>query len=137
MGLILRDFECRKCKRIFEALVESTGFGPPVEIASCTCGGEGKRIFSFRGLIKVASESDLPPLLARDSGLTKEVSPGKSLNRPWEQEREHSKIHYVEKKLPDGRIVRRPSVKLDQPKSRGLNQNLEQDIGRAASKRRS
>ena len=129
MGLILRDFECEKCQSIFEALVL-----PNATIAGHTCGGQGNKILTFHGLIKVAPSSDLPPELARDSGLAREVSPGKRLDRPWEEEREFSKIKYVEKKLPDGRIVRRPSIKLDKPKSRGLSSNLEKDIGRKARK---
>lgn len=131
MGFILRDFECDTCRTVFEALVL-----PNAQLASHTCGGQGSRIFSFKGLIKIQQESDLPPLLAKDSGLLREVSPGKKLDRPWEEERDYSGVRWVEKKLPDGRTVRRPSMKIDEPKSRGLNTNLELDIKRDAIKRR-
>ena len=132
MGFILRDFECPK-HGVFEAVVDSA-----LRSKSCpACGHIAKKILTFCGLIKVQGESDLPPLLARDSGLAREVSPGKSLNRPWEEEREHSKVRWVEKKLPDGRMVRRPSIKIDEPKSRGLNSNLEKDLARTVVKRRS
>ena len=109
MGLILRDFECDKCQSVFEALVL-----PNAMIAGHTCGGQGTKILS---------------------GLAREVSPGRDLTPHFEEEREHSKIRWVEKKLPDGRTVRRPSVKIDEPKSRGLHSNLEKDIARESVKR--
>lgn len=131
MGLIVRDFECPK-HGLWECLIDSSDFLP-----SCPmCGRRGKKIITFRGLIKVSGESSLPPILARDSGLTREVSPGRDLTPHFEEEREHSKVRWVEKKLPDGRVVRRPSIKIDEPKSRGLNSNLELDAKRAALKRR-
>jgi len=131
MGLILRDFKCDKCRSVFEALVL-----PNATIAGHTCGGQGNKILTFKGIVRVAPDSTLPPILARDKGLTREVSPGRDLTPHFEEEREHSKIRWVEKKLPDGRVVRRPSVKLDEPKSRGLNSNLEMDAKRAALKKR-
>ena len=124
MGFILRDFECKYGHRSEHLVMRHE------KRVVCLCGEIAYKIITFHGLVKVAPESNLPPILARDSGLAREVSPGKSLNRPWEEEREHSKVRWVEKKLPDGRTVRRPSVKIDEPKSRGLNSNLELDIAR-------
>ena len=132
MGLILRDFECPKCG-IFEAVVESA-----LQTKRCsTCGRIAHKILTFHGVIKINRESSLPHILARDKGLAREVSPGRDLTQRFEEEREHSTIRWIEKKLPDGRVVRRPSVKIDEPKSRGLNSNLELDVKRAALKRRS
>ena len=135
MALILRDFECgwKECGKIFEELV-------PVDdcITLCpTCESIANKILTFHGIIKINGESSLPPILARDSGLTREVSPGRDLTPHFEEEREHSNVRWVEKKLPDGRTVRRPSIKIDEPKSRGLNSNLELDVKRDALKRRS
>lgn len=134
MGLILRDFECGVCGRVFESLEL-----PTTRWVGCInerCGGWAKKIITFKGLAKVSGESSLPPILARDSGLAREVSPGRDLTPHFEEEREYSKVRWLEKKLPDGRVVRRPSIKIDEPKSRGLHSNLEKDIGREAQKRR-
>ena len=145
MGFILRDFECHHCGLITEKLVPPNRKSGPkrrwtktaIPCPNPKCDGYAVVIITFHGLVKVAGQSDLPPLLARYSGLAREVSPGKSLNRPWEEERDHSKVRWVEKKLPDGRMVRRPSIKIDEPKSRGLNSNLEKDLARTVVKRRS
>ena len=87
-------------------------------------------ILTFKGGIKIGGT----PIL-NDPGLLKEVSPGKDLNRPWSEDREHSKIRNIEKKLPDGRTVRRLSmdVKGNEPR-RDLNYNLKKAIEKSTKK---
>ncbi len=124
--MILRDFMCRRCQLTFEALV-----GIPETAHPCPrCGLRVQKIMSFKGGIKIGGS----PII-NDPGLLKEASPGKDLNRPWTEEREHTKTRNIEKKLSDGRTVRRLSMDVSQGvKSRGLNPNLEKDIKRSTKK---
>lgn len=124
--MILRDFNCNRCQFTFEALV-----GIPETAHPCPkCGRHVQKIITFKGTIKIA-----PTPIINDPGLLKEVSPGKDLNRPWTEEREHTKTKDIEKTLKDGRKVRRVSMDVGglEPR-RDLNSNLKKDIKRSTKK---
>ena len=124
--MIIRDFLCKKCQLTFEALVG----GPETDHPCPRCGRHVRKIITFKGTIRIT-----PSPLINDSGLLRETSPGKALNRPWTEEREFTKTRDIEKKFPDGRTVRRVSMDVSNDiKPRDLNSNLKKDIERKTKK---
>jgi|TARA_R110002020_G_scaffold178082_2_gene370865 putative FmdB family regulatory protein len=123
--MILYDFQCHHCNKTFEHLSSRNTIS-----TKCPCGGMAKKTLSFNGYIKIG-EGYI------DKGLKREVSPGKSLLRPWKEERDYTKVRDIERKNNKGETVRRISMDVsDGITGRGLNTNLRQDIKRAARERK-
>lgn len=118
--MMLRDFLCDDCELTFEAVADGQGFIHPCP----RCGRTVNSIMSFKGYIRTGPRPIAPEVI-------KAAEPGGAIG----QEREHSKPRDIEKKLPDGRKVRRISMDIsDQVKPRDLHPNLLKDIERKAKK---
>jgi len=118
--MMLRDFLCRDCQLTFEAVADGQGLVHPCP----RCGRLVNSIVSFSGGIRTGPSPLAPEVI-------KAGAPGGAIGR----ERENTKPRDIEKKLPDGRKVRRLSMDVsDQVKPRDLHPNLLKDIERKAKK---